>query len=535
VDHGLVVLTKADLVDDEWLALVGEEVRERLRGTSLAGAPQVAVSARTGLGLDALRMALDVQLDRLPSRSASQGAPRLPIDRAFTIGGFGTVVTGTLLDGPLHIGDEVEIMPKGLRARVRGLQTHQRKEEVALPGTRVAVNLAGISHHELARGDVLAPPGRLRPTDLLDVRMRLIPATPELLEQNMRLDLFVGAAEVPCRVTLLDREELAPGEEGWLQLRLDRPIALARGDRYILRQPSPSRTIGGGQVVDTHPPRHRRFRPEVVAALESLARGAPADLLRRPLSDGRPHEWMELLETSGLLASAATEALAELVAEGQVVMLGQAGKETRRQRDKDATSTPPFSSSPLFLVSTVGWATLCDKLVAALRGYHRRYPLRMGMPREELRSRLKLSGDGLDAVLGAATAQGLAATHDGGVQLAGYVPTLAPDQERAVRRLLEAFAATPYSPPAPDIEPELLGWLVEQGKIVRAGADVAFLPEAYHGMIEWVVSQIGEAGGVTVAQFRDRFGSSRKYALALLEHLDERKITRRIGDARVLY
>jgi selenocysteine-specific elongation factor len=178
---------------------------------------------------------------------------------------------------------------------------------------------------------------------------------------------------------------------------------------------------------------------------------------------------------------------------------------------------------------------LCDKLVAALRGYHRRYPLRMGMLREELRSRLKLTGGGLDAVLGAATAQGLATTHDGGVRLAGYVPTLAPDQERAVRRLLEAFAAAPYSPPAPDIEPELLGWLVEQGKIVRAGTDVAFLPEAYRVMVEWVVSQIGEAGGVTVAQFRDRFGSSRKYALALLEHLDERKITRRIGDERVLY
>jgi selenocysteine-specific elongation factor len=533
VEHGLVVLTKADLVDDEWLELIGDEVRERLRGTSLAGAPQVAVSARTGLGLDALRMALDAQLDRLPSRSASQGAPRLPIDRAFTIGGFGTVVTGTLLDGPLHIGDEVEIMPKGLRARVRGLQTHQRKEEVALPGTRVAVNLAGISHHELARGDVLAPPGRLRPTDLLDVRMRLIPATPEPLEQNIRLDLFVGAAEVPCRVTLLDREELAPGEEGWLQLRLDRPIALARGDRYILRQPSPSRTIGGGQVVDTHPPRHRRFRPEVVVALESLARGAPADLLRRPLSDGRPHEWRELLDATKLAPAVAADALTELVAEGTIVVLGIG--DWRLEIGDSSTQSPISNLQSRWILSTTGWAVLCDKLVAALRGYHRRYPLRMGMPREELRSRLKLSVDGLDAVLGAATAQGLAATYDGGVQLAGYVPTLAPDQEHTVRRLLEAFAATPYSPPAPDIEPELLGWLVEQGKIVRAGADVAFLPEAYHAMIDWVVSRIGEAGGVTVAQFRDRFGSSRKYALALLEHLDERKITRRIGDARVLY
>jgi selenocysteine-specific elongation factor len=527
VEHGLVVLTKADLVDDEWLALVGEEVRDRLRGTSFAGAPQVAVSARTGRGLDALLAALDAQLDRLPSRSLSQGAPRLPIDRAFTVGGFGAVVTGTLLDGPLHVGDEVEIAPKGLHARVRGLQTHQQKEDVALPGTRVAVNLAGVSHHELARGDVLTPPGRLRPTDLLDVRLRLIPAAPAPLVQNMRLDLFVGAAETPCRVTLLDRDELAPGEEGWLQLRLARPIALARGDRYILRQPSPSHTIGGGQVVDTHPPRHRRFRPEVIAALESLARGAPADLLLHALDDGQPHEWVALLKASGLPVSAATEAIEELVAEEKIIMLGQG--------DSEAASSLPFSLSPLLLISAGGWAALRDKLTTALRGYHRRYPLRMGMPREELRSRLRLSGEGLEALLTTAVAQGIAATHEGSVRLAEHTPTLSPEQDRAVRRLLEAFATTPYSPPALDIEPELLGWLVEQGKIVRVGADVAFLPETYSAMIEWVRSQIGATGGVTVAQFRDRFGSSRKYALALLEYLDERKITRRIGDARVLY
>jgi selenocysteine-specific elongation factor len=321
VANGLVVLTKADLVDDEWLALVSEEVRERLHGTSFADVPQVAVSARSGRGLDLLLATLDAQLDHIPSRTLARGAPRLPIDRAFTVGGFGAVVTGTLLDGPLHAGAEVEILPKGLRARVRGLQTHQRKEEQALPGTRVAVNLAGVSHHELARGDVLALPGRLRPTDRIDVQLRLIPAAPQPLAQNARLDLFIGAAEVPCRVTLLDRGELAPGDVGWLQLRLDHPIAVARGDRYILRQPSPSRTVGGGLVVDAHPPRHRRFRLEVVEALESLARGAPADLLRRALSDGQPHEWPELLKASGLAGAIAAEGLAELVAGGEAVVL----------------------------------------------------------------------------------------------------------------------------------------------------------------------------------------------------------------------
>src|SRR6266542_3150864 len=534
VEHGLVVLTKADLVDEEWLALVGDEVRERLAGTSLANAPQVAVSARTGQGLDRLLAALDEQLDHTPSRTQAHGQPRLPIDRSFTVGGFGAGVTGTLLDGPLKLGEEVEIGPKGLRARVRGLQTHQRKEETALPGTRVAVNLAGVSHHDLARGDMLALPGRLRPAELLDARLRLTPGAPRSLKQNDRLDLFVGAAETPCRVTLLDSDELRPGQSGWVQLRLDRPIAVSRGDRYILRQPSPSHTIGGGRIVDLNPPRHRRFRPETSAALESLARGRPADLLLRALDDGQPHEWATLLKDTGLPVGAAAEALAELIGEKKVFLLGEDDKMTRWQDDKmhsDHLVTLPSCH----LVTAQGWATLTEKLATALRGYHRRYPLRAGMPREELRSRLKLSGDALDAVLATAAAQGRASTRDVSVGLPDYTPTLAPEQERVVRRLLDAYRAAPYSPPAPDVEPELLGWLLEQGQITRVAPDVAFLPQTYAEMVAWAREQISASGSVTVAQFRDRFGSSRKYALALLEHLDERKITRRAGDARVLY
>jgi selenocysteine-specific elongation factor len=533
VEHGLVVLTKADLVDEEWLELVAEEVREKLRGTSLADAPQVAVSARSGHGLPALLEALDAQLDRTPSRAQAHGDPRLPIDRAFTVGGFGAVVTGTLVDGPLHLGDEVELVPKGLRARVRGLQTHQRKEEIALPGARVAVNLAGVSHHDLARGDMLALPGRLRPAELLDARLRLARAAPRPLKQNDRLDLFVGSAETPCRITLLDSDELRPGESGWVQLRLDRPIAVARGDRYILRQPSPSHTVGGGRIVDVNPPRHRRFRPEVSAALEALARGRPADMLLRVLDDGQPREWAALLKASGLPAGAAKDALNELVGEEKVCVLEAVDWQPRIGNDSSQSSMPDPQSA--WLISTKGWAALLEKLAAALRGYHRRYPLRVGMPREELRSRLKLSGDGLDAVLARAAAQGNAIIHDSSVGLPEHTPALAPDQERIVRRLLESYHAAPYSPPAPDVEPELLGWLLEQGQIIRVAPDVAFLPQTYAEMVGWVREQIGATGSLTVAQFRDRFGSSRKYALALLEHLDERRITRRQGDARVLY
>lgn len=536
VAHGLVALSKVDLVDGEWLELVREEVAERLRGTSLDLAPIVPASARSGQGLPELLAALDAVLDGTPSRSAAHGAPRLSIDRAFTIGGFGAVVTGTLADGPLRVGDEVEILPTGLRARVRGLQSHSRRQEVALPGTRVAVNLAGVSHHEIARGDVLALPDRMRPTQIVDVRVRLVPDLRRPLVQNTPLDLFVGAAETRCHVTLLDRDQLSPGESGWLQLRLAAPIVAARGDRYILRQPSPGRTVGGGAIVDPHPARHRRFRTEVIAALESLARGTPADLLRQALAGGLPRPWRELQRASGLGEDLALEGIEVLIEAGEVIPLAEEvmGQEVDGIPDV-RPERPARALPPGHLITSAGWATLRAKLTGALDGYHRRYPLRAGMPREELRSRLKLSGPALDAVLARAAIEGLVLVREGDARHAGHVPSPTPEQRRDVERLLDAMRASPYSPPAPELDPELLAWLVERGEIVRVAEDVAFQAPTYEEMVGWVVGRIGTEGSVTVAQFRDRFGTSRKYALALLEHLDARRVTRREGDARVLY
>ena len=507
VSHGLVVLTKVDLVDDEWLALVVEEVRERLHNTSLAHAPIVPVSARTGRGLDTLLAALDTLLDATPTRSRASGSPRLPIDRAFTIGGFGAVVTGTLIDGPLRVGDEVEILPQRLRGRVRGVQTHQQKSEVALPGSRVAVNLSGISHHEIARGNLLAYPGTRSPADRIDVRVRLTAG----LAQNAALELFVGAAQTLCRATLLDREELAAGEQGWLQLRLVTPVAVARGDRYILRTPSPSRTIGGGVIVDTHPARHRRFRPEVLARLESLARGTPADLLRPALADNLPHTFAELLAASGLDEQLGREGLHALASE--VITLGE-------------------GAARMVFISPTGLATLREKLAQALAGYHRRYPLRQGMPREDARSRLKISAAAFEALL--FSSSDVVRTDERVVWLPDHSPQPDQTQARQVRNLLAEFAASPYAPPTPKIDAELLAYLVEQNQLVRVAEDVVFLAEPYAEMLAWVRDQIA-SGSLTVAAMRDRFRTSRKYALALLEHLDERKITRRVGDTREAY
>lgn len=300
---------------------------------------------------------------------------------------------------------------------------------------------------------------------------------------------------------------------------------VARGDRYILRLPSPSQTLGGGRVAEPHPARHRRFRPEVIAGLEALARGTPADLLMRALHDGLPHAWGAALAASGLPPGAAAEALAALTAAGKVVALAEG----------NTPAHPDVILPPRHLVTHEGWQKLSEKLREALAGYHRRYPLRASMPREELRSRLKLGGEACDALVAEAAARGLAEAGEGGVRLAGHVPRPSPEQQRLMHRWLDALAAAPYAPPPPDLDSEVIGMLVEQGAVARVAPDVLFLSEAYREMVDWVRAQVAGGATLTLAEFRDRFGTSRKYAQAVLEHLDERKVTRRVGDARVRY
>jgi selenocysteine-specific elongation factor len=242
----VVALSKIDLMDDlDWLDLVEEDVRRALGGTVLEAAPIVRVSARTRQGIPELIQTLGDCLAEQPPR-ADHGRPRLPVDRVFTISGFGTVVTGTLTDGQFRIGDEVELLPRGLHGRIRGLQTHQRKEEIAVPGGRTAVNISGLDLEDVQRGDVVTHPGDYSPTRRIDVRFRLLPDVNHPLEHNTQVKFFIGAAEVLARVRLLGSEYLLPGEEGWLQLELREAVTAMRGDRYILRRPSPGETLGGG-------------------------------------------------------------------------------------------------------------------------------------------------------------------------------------------------------------------------------------------------------------------------------------------------
>ncbi|HET9110978.1 MAG TPA: selenocysteine-specific translation elongation factor, partial [Ktedonobacterales bacterium] len=391
VGSGVVALNKADLVEPDWLELVREEVAEVLTPTTLSGAPIVPCSALTGAGLPELLAAIDHALDQAPTRR-DVGRPRLPVDRVFTITGFGVVVTGALQDGALSVGQEVEVAPSGRRARIRGLQAHKQKIERGEPGGRLAVNLAGVEKSDLKRGDTLSLPGRLRTARTLDVRLEALSAAPRAITHNALLDLYLGAAETQARVILLDADELAPGESGWAQLRLTQPFVAARGDRFIVRTPSPSETIGGGVVVEPVARRHRRHDPAALARLELLARGDPTEVILSALrSEERPgairaattapapqtkgakparaatfagHAPADLAHTTGLPEEEVIEALADLETREQARRLGALW----------------YAESE--------WQRLRGASASALASYHARFPLRPGMPREEWRARL---------------------------------------------------------------------------------------------------------------------------------------------------
>jgi len=534
VPAGVVALTKTDLVQEpEWLELVQEEVSELLAGTCLSGAPVVPVSARTGEGLPRLLEALETVLENAPPRR-DMGRPRLSIDRVFTVAGFGTVVTGTLSDGSLEIGQEVEIVPGGVRARIRGLQTHKRKIERAVPGSRVAINLSGVRTEQLQRGRVVTLPGLLRPTQLVDLRLRLLSDAPAPLQHNQEVDFFCGAAEVVARIRLLDAEVIPLGGEGWVQVRLRGPVAVATGDRFILRRPSPSRTLGGGRVVNPHPKRHhRRFRPETIARLETLARGQPEDILLQALQEREPGGARETAAASGL-GGAAISALDKLLSTGQVSFLG--GSE-------EAVPAAQAVASNRYLVSSAGWQHLKQRLQSVLVDHHDQHPLRLGMPREELKSRLQprraWPGRLFNELVGRAVAEGVVVEAEEFIRTADHVVRFSPQQQKQVDALLGRFRAHPYTPPSvaeatASTSPDVLHALIEAKTLTRVNEGVLFLAETYHEMAERIVAHLRSKGSITVAQVRDMFGTSRKYALPLMEHLDERRVTRRVGDKRVL-
>ena len=513
IDRGVIALTKRDLVDDDWAELAVADVRAALRGTALADAPLVQVSATARRGLDDLLLALERVLGEAPARR-DVGRPRLPVDRSFTMSGFGTVVTGTLLDGSLAVGDEIAALPGDIRARVRGLQTHRRSLDVARPGSRVAANLSGIDKEAVSRGMVVARPGSLETTTLLAVHLELLASASASLAHDEEVKVHVGTAETMARAALLEGPEIAPGETAWVQLRLATPVAVAVGDRLVVRRPSPSETIGGGAVADLAGVRLRR-RAETVATLER--RTAPSAASRLLASLDVPRTPAEAAERSGLAPNERETATDEVVADGRAVRLGDA------------------------LISRDAFETLATHVARICAKAHRTTPLRAGASREEVRSALGLPAKRFNALVEHLVAEKRLAERGSTLALPSHRPQLSEDQERRWVSARAALAKEPLQPPSPSqleaehgLDREMVAALAERGDVVRIGTEAVFLPAAVTRFARVVVDELAVSRTITVARARDLSGSSRKHVLPLLQFLDDRGLTRRQGDDRIL-
>ena len=518
IPSGVVVLTKVDLVTEPgWLDLVEAELRETLSGTVLEHAPIVPVSARTGQGMDILVQTLQEILTQHPHRP-DLGRPRLPVDRVFTLPGFGTIVTGTLLDGHLSVSDDVQILPRGVKGRIRGLQTHKQAEQSAFPGSRTAVNISGVSMDEVARGDVLVHPGDYRTTKMMDVFCTLLADAESPLRHNSEIKLFLGASEVMARARVLGIQECPPGGEGFLQLMLRDPVVALRGDRFIIRRPSPPATIGGGQVVDPHPMRrHRRFNTGRLDELERLLMGTPEDILLQTSLKLGPTSSKELLEAAGLEAGPGQAALSMLIAQGALVSLNE-GR----------------------VILPQGLLTrLKEDVESHLSDYHQQYPLRLGVPRERLKSQTALDAKTFDALIAWMGEENILLESGPNLRLSEHQIRFSLAQQTQVDALLQEFKAQPYSPPSykhssEQVGEEVLRALIMLGQLNRIGEDVLFLPQIFDEMRLAVINQIQQSGSITLAELRDKFDTSRKYAVAVLEYLDQAGVTIRRGNARVL-
>lgn len=528
VKRGVVALTKADLVESDWLEMVQADLKGFLAGTFLEGAPVVAVSAITGQGLPLLKAVLREAAETIePKRH--DGIFRLPIDRIFTIKGFGTVVTGTLWSGSVQAGDEVVVLPAELRSRVRRLQVHGQTVEQAWAGQRIAVNLPGLEVNQLSRGDLLTFPGTLKPTMTFDVSLALLKDAPRALRNRARVRFHLGTSEILARVVLLDREELSPGEETFAHVRLEAMTGAMAGDRYVIRSYSPALTIGGGSILDPNPPVRRRAKASLLEYLKVLQTGTSGQQVERLLLQAGPVPiTLDTLRASASLdETTLRREIAHLVEGGVAVALGTKGD-------------PGY-------VHRLSYGRLEGEILARLEEFHRQEPLKDGLPKEELRSKLRQVGP----VLFARLLQGLAGTQRIAidrekVRLFLHRPTLSASEQAVKERLAAIYQKAGFQPP--DVEPALaqagadsktgmtiFRRLADEGTIIKIKDNLYLHRDHYSHAKEMLLNHFRLHAAITVQQFKELLGVSRKFAIPFLEHFDSAKLTRRHNDERVLY
>ncbi|WP_027174740.1 selenocysteine-specific translation elongation factor [Desulfovibrio aminophilus] len=527
VQAGLVALTKADMVDEEWLEMVRDETARYLEPTFLGGAPMVPVSAVTGQGLDELRAAIAaLAADFAPRRRSDLF--RLPVDRVFSIKGHGTVVTGTSLAGKIAVGEEVQVYPKGRKAKVRGLECHGAMVNEAPAGVRTAVNLGGLEVSELERGDVLARPDSLFPSQVWDVELTCLASTPRSLKHRKEVHFHHGAREVMARVYFLDREELKPGDTALCQVRFEEPLAGVYGDRVVLRSFSPLRTIAGGRIVNPLGRRVRRFSSQA-KGIEALRLGQGEDVLRAQL---------ELVGPSGL-TQAQLLILTDMESKALEKALGLlGGRQEALQFDRETRT---------YVAGSVV-AGLIDCLTRFLGEFHRREPMRPGLARGELASTWgrELPSKLFHFLVERAARQGTVTLENDLFRLPGHRVSLASDTAKLREAVLTAYEAGGLTPPnLKDVLGPLgvefkeaapvFKMLQDEGKLTKIKEEMYFATPAVTGLTDRVRAWFA-AGREEMepSDFRDLSGLSRKYSIPLLEWLDKEKVTVRVGDNRRL-
>ena len=521
---GLIVLTKVDLIEDnDWLNLVETDIRDLVKNSFLEEAPILKVSAVRKTGLMELSISLDALLKQCAPKKDNH-KPRLPIDRIFSLKGFGTIVTGTLLDGSFKVGDQVEILPTGNKSRIRGIQNHKKKQQMAEPGNRTAVNLVGIEVNQLQRGDVVCLPGQLHPTHRIDVEINLLESGSAKIKHDDHLKIFIGSSQSMARARVIGQKEIKPGDTGWLQLEFEKEVVVKSKDRFIIRRPSPAATIGGGLVLTAHPVgRHRRFSPNVINQFKFLSSGSIQDAILVQLSNLKISTMSQLIEKIEIEEESAMLSVELLIQNGKIFLF------------EEESGLNPAS----WLITEKHWLDLSKNLIGIIKDYHKKYPLREGIRKEDASNLIGVSRKAISLIADKMQSEGIIKSSGNHLILHDHQIAFSVNQLDLIKQLEVVFSESPFLTPSMNECIEIVGeevycTLVSMGKIVEISPSVVFHQTDLDQIIQETRKLLGSCQKITVSEFRDHFNTTRKYAVALLEYMDEIGITKRIDDFRVL-
>ena len=521
ISEGIIVITKKDMVDDDWLEIVCEDVRSEVKGTFLENAQIIPVSSYTGEGIEQLKTAIFELIDQNTQIKNLDIPFRIPVDRIFSVEGFGTVITGTLIEGRMKIGDPVTIYPSRIESRVRNLQVHSHDVTEAYAGQRVAVNLAGLKKTDLNKGDVVAVPNSMHTTMMIDIKLNILRDCEREILNGTRLHLYHGARDVLCKVILLDRDSISAGESCYAQLRLEEEIAVKTGDRFVLRFYSPLETIGGGVILDSNPFKHKRNDPAVLESLHIKESGSGKEKISAAL-----HDYSSRFETLDFL-------------QVQTAIPKEQFDQQIQKLLKDKTA---FRVSDSIVIHSDYLTHLKDTAVRLLSAYHQENPLRDGMKKDEFRSKFLHFDDiaVIDKITDSLVNRKFLKYVNGCVALADFEV----QKDDNLEEIEAAFREGGFSPESPDQIatrfPKVKNYrqvvesLVNTGRLVRVEDKILLHVDYYEKALSMAKEHIAQNGQITLAEMRDLMGASRKFAVAVLEYWDRRNITKKVGDARVL-